>query len=197
MFKEVVFILISFTIIDAGVETQENHETVEVSETGGDGTEGVDKTPDQVEDSSEEYRLSSVMSSTSEYQATEATANDESEILQLTVNETLAEYKQKKLKKKLPADAQLVHFAEKELHLKERMFQQLESTTQEHTTATSMITTQLKELTNMMTGMFMLLQHTYQRPTPFSYHQYGALCVSLSPPVMPVLQRTQQFTTST
>ena len=75
------------------------------------------------------------------------------------------------------------------------MFQQLGSITQEQTKTMSMITTQLKELTNTMTGTFMLLQQIYQRLTPFSYQQYGVSYVSPSPPMMPVPQPTHQFTT--
>ena len=72
-------------------------------------------------------------------------------------SDTLAGYKQEKMKKKLAADTQMVHFAEKELELKERMFRHLESTSQEQAKAMNVVTTQLKELTNAMTGTLMLL----------------------------------------
>lgn len=71
-------------------------------------------------------------------------------------SDTLASYKQEKMKKKLAADTQMVHFAE-ELELKEWMFRHLESTSQEQAKAMNVVTTQLKELTNAMTGTLMLL----------------------------------------
>ena len=151
--------------------------------------------------------------STSEYCATETPSDGESGLQRAVVgeneavqlgrkrreqfSETLSGYKQKRLKKKLPADAQMLHFTEKELELKERMFRQLESTSQEQTKTMNMVTTQLKELKNAMTGTLMLLQQTYQRrPTPqYPFRQYGSPYLSPSHPMMPVSQHTHQFTT--
>lgn len=209
----VIFSYSSFSVLDAGVETQEINETQldeteQVNETGADDNQG------QVEEGSEGCGMRPVSSlSTSEYSVTETPSDgescsqtavvDENEAVQLgrkrreQFSETLAGYKQKRLKKKLPADAQMLHFAEKELELKERMFRQLESTSQEQTKTMNMVTTQVKELTNAMTGTLMLLQQTYQRPpTPqFPYHQYGSPYLSPSHPMMPVPQRTHQSTT--
>lgn len=205
-----IFSSILFSVLDAGVETQEINEA-QVNETERVYETEADDTQHQVEESSEGCCVPPM--STSEYSATEATSDgescsqttvvDENEAVQLgrkrreQFSETLAGYKQKRLKKKLPADAQMLHFAEKELQLKEQMFRQLESTSQEQMKTMNMVTTQLKELTNAMTGTLMLLQQTHQRPpTPqFPYHQYGSPYLAPLHPMMPVSQRTHQFTT--
>ena len=126
--------------------------------------------PERVEDDFEETFLSeepAVPSSSGEHSTKETTVeetssvaadNESDETIQLgrkrreQFNENLAGYKQKKLKKKVSADSQMVLFAEKEIQLKERMLQQLETITQEQTKTMSMITTQLSELTNTMTA---------------------------------------------
>ena len=111
-------------------------------------------------------------------------------------SDTLAGYKQEKMKKKLAADTQMVHFAEKELELKERMFCHLESTSQEQAKAMNVVTTQLKELTNAMTGTLMLLQQSFnQTPsTPqYPYHQYGSPYL---PPPHHMGPHTHQYSTS-
>lgn len=122
----------------------------------------------------------------------DSTVNGENEAVQIgrkrrqQFSDTLAGYKQEKMKKKLAADAQMVHFAEKELDLKERMFQHLESTSQEQAKTMNIVTTQLKELTNAMTGTLMLLQQSINQtpPTPqYPYHQYGS---SYLPPPHPI-----------
>ena len=110
---------------------------------------------DQVEESSKGCRVPPVSSlSTSEHSATETPCDGESCSQTAVVDkneavqpgqkrreqfsETLAGYKQKRLKKKLPANAQMLHFAIKELELKERMFGQLESTSQQQTKTMNM-----------------------------------------------------------
>ena len=88
-------------------------------------------------------------------------------------NEALAGYKQKKLKKKISADTQLVQFAERELQLRERMFEKLESVSEEQTKTMSLLTTQLLDLTKTMSSAFMLLQQNIQMSNPFPYQPYG------------------------
>ena len=167
--------------------------------------------PERVEDDLEETFLSeepAVPSSSGEHSTRETTVeetsssqtsssqgvaadNESDETIQLgrkrreQFNENLAGYKQKKLKKKVSADSQMVLFAEKEIQLKERMLQQLETITQEQTKTMSMITTQLSELTNTMTGAFMLLQQAHQQPAPGPSQ------------MMPIPHPTRQFTATT
>ena len=132
------FSSISFSVLDAGVETQEINAT-QVNETEQVNETGTDDMQDQVEESSERCRVPPMSSSsTTEYPATETTSDgescsqttvvDENEVVQVGrkrrehFSETLAGYKQNRLKKKLPVNAQMLHFAQKELELIERMF---------------------------------------------------------------------------
>ena len=94
----------------------------------------------------------------------------------------------------MPADAQLVHFAEKELQLKERMFEKLETITEDQTKTMNTLTSQLQELTSAMTGTMMLLQQTMQRPNPFPYQQCGSPYV---PPPFPRMRPDYHYTHST
>ena len=186
--------------------------------------------PERVEDDFEETFLSeqpAVPSSSGEHSTRETTVeetsssqtsssqtsssqgvaadNESDETIQLgrkrrdQFNENLAGYTQKKLKK-VSADSQMVLFAEKEIQLKERMLQQLETITQEQTKTMSMTTTQLSELTNTMTGAFMLLQQAHQQPAPgpFPYQQYSSPYVHPAPSqMMPIPHPTRQFTATT
>ena len=83
--------------------------------------------------------------------------------------ETLAGYKDSKLKKTVPASSQSAHFAEKELQLRERMFEKLEAVSEEQTKSISLLTSQLSDLTKTMSSAFMLLQQSIQMPNPFPY----------------------------
>lgn len=116
---------------DAGVETQEINETRSDEPERAHGT-GADETQGQVDATEEsDMPLSVPSSSTTESSTTsdgDSAVNGENEAVQIgrkrrqQFSDTLAGYKQEKMKKKLAADAQMVHFAEKELELKERMF---------------------------------------------------------------------------
>ena len=169
------------------------------NEAGASQTREVDSndTQDQVNDTPPQL-LSTTDTTTSDGDSSIPSTASENEAVQIghkrreQFGATLAGYKHEKMKKKLAADAQMVHFAEKELELKERMFKQLENTSQEQAKTMNIVTSQLKELTNAMTGTFMLLQQSFQRPpTPqYPYHQYGS---PYPPPPMP--QRTLQFAT--
>ena len=88
-------------------------------------------------------------------------------------NETLAGYKNQKLKKTVPASTQAAHFAEKELKLRERMFEKLELVSEEQTKTMNLLTTQLSDLTKTMSSAFMLLQQNIQMSSPFPYQPYG------------------------
>lgn len=148
--KLVLFIILArFLSSDAGIETQKINETRSDKPEQARGR-GADETQSQVDvqgrgnaqgrgDASEEsdMPLSVPSSSTTESSTSsdgDSTVNGATEAVQIgrkrwqQFSDTLAGYKQEKMKKKLAADAQMVHFAKKELELKERMFQQLETT---------------------------------------------------------------------
>ena len=78
------------------------------------------------------------------------------------LSETLNSYKQQKLKKKLPADSQLVYFAEKELEVKQSMMDKLDKMSSDHKETMNVLTTNLKTLGDTISNAFSLLQQSLQ-----------------------------------
>ena len=82
------------------------------------------------------------------------------------------DYKQRKLKKKVPADTKIVFFAEKEVKLKENMMKQMEEMVKDHMETMACLTNNLKSLTETMANTFALLQqsmHHSMHPGPLPY----------------------------
>ena len=102
---------------------------------------------------------------------------------------TLGSYKTKKMKQKVPTDAQMLHIAEKELEMKERMMDRLETMSKDHREMMSALTNNLKGLSETMTGAFTLLQQSLmqsshassQAPPYYSPYPYAP------PPPSPTL----------
>ena len=64
------------------------------------------------------------------------------------LDETLATYKHKRMKKQMPADVQIVQIAEKELELKEQMVGRLEAMEKDHRETMLVLTNNLKTLSD-------------------------------------------------
>lgn len=189
-------ILTLFNVIDAGIETQELNETENLKETiEAEAVEAGTRISDVPDDVSSECPATEPTSSNGQ-----GTTDGEGEMQRLgrkrreQFSETLVGHRNKKLKKKIPADAQLVQFTEKELKLKGSMFERLETIKEDQTKTISTLTSQLQELTSAMTGTMMLLQQTMQRPNPFPYQQYGSQYV---PPPSPRMRPDYHYTHST
>lgn len=86
---------------------------------------------------------------------------------------TLSTYKQKKLKKKVCANSQMLQFAEKELELKERMMKQLEANSRDQAMAMSTLTSNLKAVSETMMGAMSILQQLMQAPQSTGFSGYG------------------------
>ena len=82
------------------------------------------------------------------------------------LNSTLDSYKQQKLKKKMPADTQLVHFAEEELLIKKQMMERFESVSKDHKDTMNQLTSNLKTLSDSVTNAFSVLQQILLHPRP-------------------------------
>ena len=74
-----------------------------------------------------------------------------------------AAYKQEKMKKKVAADKQMIHFAEEELGLKKRMAERMETMDKEHRDVLGSLTNNLKSLSDTMASTFSLLQNSLQQ----------------------------------
>ena len=87
----------------------------------------------------------------------------------------LNSYKQQKLKKKVSADSQILHFAEREIELKERMMERMDTMDKDHRETMNCLISNLKTLTDTMASAFSLLQQSLQRPGPSPYLPYSGL----------------------
>ena len=70
------------------------------------------------------------------------------------------QYKDEKLKKRVGADAQLVHLAEKEIQLKEKMIERMDTMSKDHIETITVLTNNLKTLSDTMANAFALLQQS-------------------------------------
>lgn len=70
------------------------------------------------------------------------------------------------MKKKMPADTQLVHFAEEELLTKKQMMKRFESVSKDHKDTMNQLTSNLKTLSDSVTNAFSVLQQMFLHPGP-------------------------------
>ena len=94
------------------------------------------------------------------------------------LDEKLSNYKQEKLKKRLPADAQLIQNAREDLDVKRRLLENMERMDKEHAETMARMSANMDKLTNSIADGFSLLrglllpQQTMYPPTPmFGGHQ--------------------------
>ena len=72
----------------------------------------------------------------------------------------LGSYKTQKIKQKVPTNDHTLHIAERELEMKERMMDRLETMSKEHRDMMSALMNNLKGLSDTMTSAFTLLQQS-------------------------------------
>ena len=112
------------------------------------------------------------------------------------LNSTLSTYKQQKMKKKMGADTQMIQFAERELEIKEKMMERLESMSQDHRDTMNLLTTNLKMLSDTVTNAFSMLQQSLQQrlgpshlqPFPAASPSYGHHYAQYASPHHPYVQ---------
>ena len=104
----------------------------------------------------------------------------------------LTNYKQEKMKRKLPVDAQLLHCAKEELEMKKKCVEQMDRMEQKHNDNMASLSSNLEKLTNSITEGFSLLRNilapqpgmypTYPQPAMFNAHHYSDATHSCTPP---------------
>lgn len=128
------------------------------------GTEGASNNVQQAGDSSDSSSdSSSEQQSDSRSSSERQTTSDESanQLNKTTGRKRRGEqYKDDKLKKKLTADSQLLHFAEKEVQLKEKMIERIDTMSKDHRETIAVLTNNLKTLSDTMANAFALLQQS-------------------------------------
>lgn len=82
------------------------------------------------------------------------------------LNDKLSNYKQAKLKRKLPAESQLVGCVKEDIALKKRMIEQMETMDKKHQEQMQKMSDSLEKLTNSISGGFDLLRHMLAPPQP-------------------------------
>ena len=157
--------------IETGVDTEEvNQQQVDVCEREKDCDEDENL---EVTDSSSQCYNASGESSTSEEQSSSPSHKRYREKL----DETLAMHKHKRMKKRMPADAQMLGIAEKELELKQNMADKLEAMNKDHKETMMALTENLKNLSNTMSNAFSFLQQALMQRSssnlPPYYNQYA------------------------
>ena len=93
----------------------------------------------------------------------------------------LGEYRQKKLKRKLPMDAQLLECAQEELAVKKRMFDRMEKMDKQYADTMDRLSKNMEKLTNSIANGFSLLGSVGSAasfPPPGMYHPGGVYAQS-------------------
>ena len=77
-------------------------------------------------------------------------------------------YRHQKMKKKLPADAQMAHFAERDLEIKEKMIECMDRLSSDQKEALQQLTSNIHMLNSSIVNAFQLLQKSLVQPSPQS-----------------------------
>ena len=181
--------------METGVETEEVNQQVDMGERGSDCDDtGENSEPTQLSDTSSQFNSrelstsgdQSSQRSSRESSVSENQSGSSSLKRREKLDETLATYKHKRMKKRMSADAQMLQLAEKELELKQQMAERLETMSRDHNETMMVVTDNLKALSNTMSSAFSLLhQSLMQRSSaslPPYYNQYP-----YAPPPSPTL----------
>ena len=166
------------------MDTEEvNQQQVDVCEREKDCDEDENSEVTDTDSSSQCYNASGE-SSTSEEQSSSSSHKRYREKL----DEKLVMHKHKRMKKRMPADAQMLGTAEKELELKQNMADKLEAMNKDHKETMMALTENLKTLSNTMNNAFSFLQQALMQRSsnglPPYYNQYANL---YPPPPSPSL----------
>lgn len=79
------------------------------------------------------------------------------------LNAKLKGYKQEKLKRKLPADSQLLNCAQEELKIKRKLIEMMENTEKEHSQCLNKLTSNIEKLSSSIVDGFALLRQSMTR----------------------------------
>ena len=98
------------------------------------------------------------------------------------LSNTLGSYRQQKLKKKVPADSQMMRIAERELEMKEKMMDQFDKVTSEHKDTMKKLASNLETLSDTISNAFSMLQQSLMPgPGPSHLPRYPTHGPSFSP----------------
>lgn len=165
--------------IETGIETEEVNQQVDANQQV-DVNEQVDisEREDCSDGDSEEQTEPSGGSGSSQCCSQGSTSEDSIQRKRRqALDETLSTYRHKRLKKRVHGDLQLLHLAEKELELKQQMAERLDSISKDHKETMTVLTQNLKAVSDTMSSAVALLQQSLmQRPSPsmpLYYNQYG------------------------
>ena len=92
----------------------------------------------------------------------------------------LAGYKQEKLKRKIPVDAQMLSCAKEDLQLKKRMIEHMDKMDSQHDESMKKLSNNMEKLIHCIADGFSLLQGLLYSPPPNTYNPYAA--ASYPPP---------------
>ena len=100
------------------------------------------------------------------------------------------------MKKKMDADTRMIQLAERELEIEEKMMEWLESMSKDHRDTMSLLTTNLKMLSDTVTNAFSTLQQSLQQrpgpshlqPFPVASPSYGHHYAQYASPHHPYVQ---------
>lgn len=95
----------------------------------------------------------------------------------------LAGYKQEKLKRKIPVDAQMLSCAKEDLQLKKRMVEHMDKMDSQHDKSMKKLSSNMEKLTHCIADGFSLLQGLmYSPPAPNAYNPYAGSYPPHPPP---------------
>lgn len=103
------------------------------------------------------------------------------------LDKTLKNYKQEKMKRKLPADAQLLHCAQEELEMKRRLVDRMEHMDKVYSENMKCLSSNMEKLTNSISQGFAMLQSLVGQQTPYHYPPPPG------PPPLPQAQSSYPF----
>ena len=101
------------------------------------------------------------------------------------LNSKLKDYKQEKLKRKLPADSQMLGIAQEELEIKKRLIDKMEEADKENSTQTGRLMTNMDKLTGSIAEGFAILRQVMLRA-----HHSPTIPIQSSYPPVPPLQES-------
>ena len=165
--------------IDGGLETTDIADSItsHQSDTSAEhACEGEQDDPVEVSPSGSE---GSVCGDGDHPERTQATTSQRREFL----DSALKDYKQVKMKRKLPVDAQLIGTAQEELAMKKKLFDQMDRMEKQHQDTISQLSSSMANISNSISDGFSILK-TLLLPQPPLPHQQ--VCTQYSPcSVMP------------
>ena len=165
--------------IEMGIETEEVNQQVDANQQVDVNEQlGVSEREDSIDGDTEEQTEPSGGSGSSQSSTGESTSEDSLQRKRRqALDESLSTYKHKRMKKRVPGDVQLLQLAEKELELKQQMAERLDSISKDHKETMTVLTQNLKAVSDTMSSAVALLQQSLMQRSspsiPLYYNQYG------------------------